>query len=154
MKAADFHYNAELQTIICIIHQSALIPHSIQAYLCNKHQVKENILKTALAEIQDLNITWRQSSVNDVLPFSSAMISHLAVILIYYCQLSGCNQNAQTFSKNFEIVQRHQKQIHRMMNHKFILFIRSGPHSSSHSISAAEVIKQMYMQSFFLQSHY
>ena len=37
MKAADLHYNAELQIIICIIHQSALISHCIQAHLCNKH---------------------------------------------------------------------------------------------------------------------
>ena len=57
MDAADLHYNAELQIIICIIHQSALIPHSIQAHLHNKHQIKGNTLKAALAEIQDLNVT-------------------------------------------------------------------------------------------------
>ena len=129
-------YLSRYQVILCQEHGYCITPKNLRRHLWDLHAVKGEIVRTAVEDIQQLDLA-DPVTIEPLPPPDGSPIPGLTVRPFFRCLLPDCDRGATACSQRAETVRKHQAKDHGVGVRK-----RIKP--------TGQTIEQISMQSLFL----
>ena len=146
MERINLIYNREYRILICKVHQTALIPRSIELHLRSKHKYRGEQLHAALEEIQVIKPDLQLAESFEIVGSPIKAIPGVEVKKGIHCIIEEEHGVCDFQSVNKRLVERHQSRVHGVPDRRSKEWRREW--------SDREISKVILFQSIFPQPYY